>query len=92
MKVLYVDSFGGYVADFGTYMEAYSLRGEQEVKDVISYIESTKTALVSFKEPIVLMLGGLDRGHSFDELIPYLKNVKFNNPNCTFSFSSLAIE
>ena len=48
MKVLYVDSFGGYVADFGTYMEAYSLRGEQEVKDVISYIESTKTAFPSY--------------------------------------------
>ncbi len=40
-------------------------------------VESTKTALVSFKEPIVLMLGGLDRGHSFDDLIPYLKNVKY---------------
>ena len=48
MEVTYVDQFGGYVADFGTYMEAYSLRTEEEVKDVVSYIESTKTAFPSY--------------------------------------------
>lgn len=48
MEVLYVDQFGGYVADFGTYMEAYSLRTEAEVKDIVSYIESTKTAFPSY--------------------------------------------
>ena len=37
--MFYVDQFGGYVADFGTYMEAYSLRSEQEVKDIVSYVE-----------------------------------------------------
>ena len=25
---------------------------------------------------IILLAGGLDRGNEFDELIPYLKNVK----------------
>ena len=49
-NIVYVDQFGGYVADFGTYMEAYSLRGEQEVKDIISYVASTKTAFPSYLE------------------------------------------
>lgn len=48
MRIVYVDSFGGYVADFATYMEAYSLRSEQEVKDIVSYIESTSTAFPSY--------------------------------------------
>lgn len=37
---------------------------------------ATKSALASFKQPIVLLLGGLDRGHSFEELRPYFGNVK----------------
>ena len=35
--------------------------------------ESTKTALSSFTSPVILIMGGLDRGHSFDELKDYLK-------------------
>ena len=49
-KLLYVDSFGGYVADFGTYMEAYTLRGEQEVQDIVSFITSTQEAFPSYLE------------------------------------------
>lgn len=48
MNIVYVDQFGGYVADFGTYMEAYSLWSEQEVQDIISYISSTKEAFPSY--------------------------------------------
>ncbi|MDE6407787.1 MAG: DUF885 domain-containing protein, partial [Anaeroplasmataceae bacterium] len=48
MNNYYVDQFGGYVADFGTYMEAYSLRGKEEVQDVIDFINSTKTAFPSY--------------------------------------------
>lgn len=40
-------------------------------------IKSTQIALSSFDKPIVLILGGLDRGHSFDELKPYMKNVRY---------------
>lgn len=36
----------------------------------------TQIALSSFSEPIILILGGLDRGQNFDDLIPYLGNVK----------------
>lgn len=39
-------------------------------------ITSTQVALASFTNPTILLLGGLDRGHSFDELKEYLTNVK----------------
>ena len=39
-------------------------------------IVATQTALRSFNQPIIYIGGGLDRGNSFDELIPYLRNVK----------------
>lgn len=37
---------------------------------------ATKSALEGFSEPVILIAGGVDRGHSFDELIPYLHKVK----------------
>ena len=37
--------------------------------------ESTITALKSFKRPTILLLGGLDRGHSFEPLNDYMANV-----------------
>lgn len=39
-------------------------------------IEATKTALSSFKTPVIILLGGLDRGHDFFELKDYMKYVK----------------
>lgn len=39
-------------------------------------ITATNTALRSFNQPIVLIMGGLDRGQDFSKLGP-LKNVKF---------------
>jgi UDP-N-acetylmuramoylalanine--D-glutamate ligase len=39
-------------------------------------ILATIPALQAFKSPIILLAGGLDRGNEFDELIPYLTNVK----------------
>lgn len=38
--------------------------------------ESTKIALSSFNKPTILLMGGTDRGHSFDELKDYLKYTK----------------
>ncbi|KAB7707970.1 UDP-N-acetylmuramoyl-L-alanine--D-glutamate ligase [Bacillus aerolatus] len=37
---------------------------------------ATKSALDAFNEPTILLAGGLDRGNGFDDLIPYMKNVK----------------
>ncbi|MDP4085412.1 MAG: UDP-N-acetylmuramoyl-L-alanine--D-glutamate ligase [Bacillota bacterium] len=39
-------------------------------------ILATVNALAAFSGPVILLAGGLDRGNEFDELIPYLKNVK----------------
>ncbi len=38
---------------------------------------STRIALDSFKDPTILIMGGLDRGHSFDELNDHMQNVKY---------------
>ncbi|KIL44794.1 UDP-N-acetylmuramoyl-L-alanine--D-glutamate ligase [Jeotgalibacillus soli] len=37
---------------------------------------ATKSALAAFTKPTILLCGGLDRGNDFDELLPYLNNVK----------------
>ena len=39
-------------------------------------VKSTQIALSAFSEPTILLLGGLDRGHSFEGLKEYLKNTK----------------
>ena len=39
-------------------------------------IKCTQIALSSFEKPIILILGGLERGQDFNELTPYIKNVK----------------
>lgn len=39
-------------------------------------IKCTQIALSSFKEEIILFLGGLERGQDFNQLIPFIKNVK----------------
>lgn len=38
--------------------------------------KATMTALSSFTELTILIMGGLDRNIPFDDLIPYMKNVK----------------
>ena len=38
-------------------------------------VKSTQIALSTFNTPTILLLGGLDRGHSFDDLKEYLKNT-----------------
>lgn len=39
-------------------------------------IKCSQIALSSFDENIILILGGLERGQDFNELTPYMKNVK----------------
>lgn len=39
-------------------------------------VKSTQIALNTFKNPTILILGGLDRGHSFEGLTEYLGNTK----------------
>lgn len=39
-------------------------------------IKCTQIALNSFNKPIIIILGGLERGQNFDDLIEYSKNIK----------------
>lgn len=39
-------------------------------------IKCTQIALSSFKEPQILILGGLERGQNFDDLTPFIDGVK----------------
>ena len=39
-------------------------------------IKCTQIALSSFDKPIIIILGGLERGQDFNELTPFMKNVK----------------
>ncbi len=39
-------------------------------------LKSTQIALSAFNTPVIILLGGLDRGHDFHELTDYMKNVK----------------
>lgn len=39
-------------------------------------IKCTQIALSSFDEPTIILLGGLERGQNFDDLKPFMKNVK----------------
>ena len=55
----------------------------RKVNGVVYYNDSEATntvstiiALKAFKKPEILILGGLDRGHSFDPLNDYIGNVK----------------
>lgn len=54
-----------------------SINGREVYNDSKSTnVESTKIALSSFVKPTILILGGTDRGHSFDDLESYMKNTK----------------
>ena len=37
---------------------------------------ATKSALAAFKQPVILLAGGLEREHSFEEMRPYMEHVK----------------
>lgn len=39
-------------------------------------VKSTQIALSAFDKPTILLLGGLDRNHPFDDLLPYLNKTK----------------
>ncbi len=39
-------------------------------------IKCTQIALSSFEDPIILFLGGLERGQEFEDLLPMMKHVK----------------
>ena len=83
MQLRYVDAFGGYAADFPTYIDAYSLRREQDVIDVLDYIESLPQAFSTYPQYVK---DRLDAGYplsdyTLDEMITYLNNVTKDKDN-----------
>lgn len=99
MKLNYVDSFGGYVADFASSMEGYNLRRESDIVDMIDYIESTSTAFPTY---LTYVSDRDEAGYALsdttlDEMISYLNDITEYNTkyylydvlsnkvdNCTF--------
>ncbi len=74
---LYVDQFGGYVADFGTYMEAYTLREEADVVDIVDFILSTESAFASYVNYLTDKTAkgyGLS-DYTLNAMLDYLKDV-----------------
>ena len=64
MFLSYIDQFGGYVANVPSYMETYSLRNEQDVKDMINCLESTEDAFKSYLE---FAQDKLDHGYPYSD-------------------------
>lgn len=61
----------------------HRLQFVKRVEDRLFYNDSkatnilaTESALKAFEKPVILLAGGLDRGNSFDSLLPFLKFVK----------------
>lgn len=70
----YLKDFGGVEHRMEYVTEFQKIKFYNDSKSTNT--ESTITALKAFENPTILILGGYDRGHSFDPLIPYLGNVK----------------
>lgn len=58
----------------------HRLQYVMEYKDRLFYndskstdIEATEVALQGFDQPVILLAGGLDRGYTFERLVPYFK-------------------
>jgi len=52
MRQSYVDQYGGYAADLPTTLEAYTLRNEQDIIDLISYVDSIYDSFQSYMDYI----------------------------------------
>ena len=68
-----LDNFAGvpHRLEFVTRIHGHDFYNDSKATNV----NSTITALKSFDNNVVLILGGLDRGHSFEGLKPYLGHV-----------------
>ena len=77
MELLYIDSYGGYAANFTTYMESYEFRTRQDIEDVISLIESLPEAFASY---IIYAEEKTEAGfpysdYTLNEMISYIDGV-----------------
>ena len=70
----YLSSFGGVEHRIEYVRELNGIKFYNDSK--ATNTESTIIALSSFENPTIILLGGLDRGHSFEPLNSYVNNVK----------------
>lgn len=70
----YLKEFGGVEHRIEFVRELHGVKYYNDSKS--TNVDSTITALSSFANPTILLLGGLDRGHFFEPLNDYLTHVK----------------
>ena len=83
MELNYIDSFGGYVANFTQCVTNYTFRNEQDVKDMLSYTLSTDEA---FETYITYMEDKVNAGYpisdtTLDGMNEYLLSVLSGGEN-----------
>lgn len=77
MGMIYIDSQGGYASVVAQQFEAMEFRKEQDVKDILDYIESLPTAFASY---LVFAQDKVTAGYpisdrTIDEMVGYLNDV-----------------
>lgn len=86
----YIDQFGGYVSSFISSIEAYNIRSEQDIIDMIDLVNSTKTAFPSY---LKFVKDKFDKGYGYsdytlNEMISYLEDL-YNNKKDFYLISAL---
>lgn len=82
-NIIYVDSYGGYVGNLNTTVENYVFNGEQEIKDVISYIKSASTAFPSYVTwaQDKITAGYALSNYTIDEMIKFIDEILKDKEN-----------
>ena len=98
-NIVYLDSYGGYIGELSSALENYILNEEQDVIDVLNYLESSKEAFPSY---IQWALDKKEAGfglsnYTIDEMIKFIDGIlkegekyylvdylKFKFDNCDF--------
>ena len=73
----YIDQFGGYAADFPTYVDSYSLKNKQDIEDLFAYFKSLPQAFESYLTYASdrITAGYPISDYTIDEMVKYLKSV-----------------
>lgn len=79
-KLLYIDSFGGYVSSFLSYVEDYPFRNKTHVQDILDYLEACVEAFPSY---LIFVEEKTNAGYPYSdytlrEMRSYLKEILDN--------------
>lgn len=77
LENVYIDSFGGYASNVGTYLEIYKLHDEYDVIDLLNYVKSLPEAFASY---LVYAQDKITAGYpisdrTIDGMVGYLDDV-----------------